>query len=120
MANILIGANVQVGGTGQAAANMRQFTHGINQEINHIRSNVNTVNNTFNRFEQNLTHINNHAVNIFQNMAHAANTWRDHINMAFANFGVITVFRGIGNALRNINENLQQTERSIIGYYRRN
>ena len=112
MANILIGANVQVG-TGQATANMRQFTQTVNREFNSIKTSVNGANNSFNRFERNISQMNHNVTTVFHNMENAVNNWRNSFRTAVANVSTLLGFQLIGSALRNINETLQQTERSI-------
>ena len=112
MANILIGANVQVG-TGQATANMRQFTQTVNREFNSIKTSVNGANNSFNRFERNISQMNHNVTTVFHNMENAVNNWRNSFRTAVANVSTLLGFQLIGSALRNINETLQQTEKSI-------
>ncbi len=112
MANILIGANVQVG-TGQATANMRQFSQTVNREFNSIKTSVNGANNSFNRFERNISQMNHNVTTVFHNMENAVNNWRNSFRTAVANVSTLLGFQLISSALRNINETLQQTERSI-------
>lgn len=66
MANIIVGANIQMNGTGQAVHQMQNLAHGINVEFNRVSQSIHNVNNTFNRFENNITRINNHTTQTFR------------------------------------------------------
>lgn len=113
MANIIVGANIQMNGTGQAVHQMQNLAHGINVEFNRVSQSIHNVNNTFNRFENNITRINNQTTQTFSNITQVVNNFRNNIQAAFSNMMMFNGARVIGSALRNIIDTIQQTERAI-------